>query len=153
MIDHVWSVVCSRAVIDSDSNNVSLQNVLEQISVAEDLDPDQTNTIPTRFEVVTLWARSEFDESAQGLQKVTLLSPAGEALVAAEAQINLAEARRYRYRAKFSALPLRGEGRYVFRIEYRTGQEEAWTKVADIPLEVVVNPELRKELAGEELPV
>ncbi len=34
MIDHVWTVICSRAVIDADSNILSLQSIIEQIEIS-----------------------------------------------------------------------------------------------------------------------
>ena len=33
MIDHIWTVLCLRAVIDVDSQNVSIQNVLEELNL------------------------------------------------------------------------------------------------------------------------
>jgi hypothetical protein len=149
MIDHVWTVICSRSVIDRDSNNISLHNVLEQITIAQEVDPEQVAVIPTKFEVVTLWARSDFDEPAEGEQRLTLIAPSGETLVTGEAKIDLSEFRRTRYRAKFEGLPTKGRGRYVFRIECRTNGNAAWSQAADIPLELMVNPQLREKPENE----
>ena len=33
MIEHIWSVLCSRSVIDSETNNVSIQDVIEHIII------------------------------------------------------------------------------------------------------------------------
>jgi hypothetical protein len=33
MVEHIWTVLCSHAVVDKDTNNVSLHNVIEQVNV------------------------------------------------------------------------------------------------------------------------
>ena len=52
MIDHVWSLVCSRAVVDTESNNISIQNILERIlhSATGGLRLPATEPLPRVFE-------------------------------------------------------------------------------------------------------
>lgn len=145
MIDHVWTVVCSRSVIDRDSNNVTLQNVLEQVTITKELEAEQAAVIPMRFEVVTLWARSDFDKPAEGEQRLTLISPSGESLLTGKGKIDLSEFRRYRYRARFDGFPTKGVGRYIFRVECRVNDRAAWHRAADIPFEILMKPQVRTE--------
>jgi len=94
MIDHVWTVVCSRAVVDRFSNNVSLQNVLEQFSIRDE--PEPGGLIPIPFEVMTLWTRSDFEMPAQGSQRLTLFSPSGDIIKEHEFAVDLtADFRRF----------------------------------------------------------
>ena len=53
MIHHVWTVLCSRALIDRDSNNISIHNVLEQLNIAAPPQPDLALNI--HFEILSLW--------------------------------------------------------------------------------------------------
>mgnify|MGYP001026944367 CR=1 FL=1 len=143
MIAHVWTVVCRQSVIDRDSNNVSLLNVLEQITLhgEAEADADERALVPIGMEVVTLWSRSDYDVPAGGVQKLTLLSPSGEVLASGEQHTDLSKHRRFRNRARFRGLPLAGPGRYVFRVEQRETDDAEWHHVTDVPLEVLLATE------------
>ena len=137
MIDHVWTVVCRQSVIDRDSKNLSLFNVLEQIAVQGEANTGERRLIPMDLEVVSLWSRSDYDVSAKGVQRLTLLSPDEESLASGEQEIDLSKHRRFRNRARFRGLPMKGAGRYVFRVDQMTEGGVEWQHVTDIPLEVV----------------
>jgi hypothetical protein len=69
MIQHVWSVLCARAVIDSESNTISLFDVVEQIvaigpGIAA-IGPGAEGVAPVSLELVTLWSRDSLDEAAR----------------------------------------------------------------------------------------
>ena len=60
----IWAVLCQSAVIDKDTNNVSLLNVIEEVKVpakppAELTATDLNLISPATFELVTLWTRSD----------------------------------------------------------------------------------------------
>ena len=46
MIEHAWSVLCTRSVTDRESNNISLFEVIEQISTVGPAPPPGA---PTAF--------------------------------------------------------------------------------------------------------
>lgn len=133
MINHVWTVACSRAVIDVKSNNVSLQNVIEQINIVEELQPDGMVNIP--LEIITLWARAKPDVPDQGKSRITFLSPSGKVLGSTESEVDLSKHERSRTRLKFQGIPIREPGHYIFRVELQ--DKRAWHQVAIIPLQVV----------------
>lgn len=138
MIDHVWTVVCSRAVIDRDSNNVSLQNVIEQFTITEEPRPEAV--IPIRMDVVTLWARADLDVPDRGRMRLTLRSPSGVEVRQAELEIDLTEFKRHRARARFERMPASEPGRHVFQVELQNDEEGQWLQVAAIPVEVIFRP-------------
>ena len=134
MIDHVWTVVCSRAVIDQDSNNVSLQNVVEQLNISGE--PGHV-LIPMSLDIVTLWARAKVEAPARGRARVTFLSPSGAATDSPfEYDIDLSKHRRYRSRGRIQPLHIKGAGRHTFRVELQEEDEVGWHQVASIPLEI-----------------
>lgn len=137
MIDHIWTVVCRQSVIDRDSKNLSLFNVLEQITIQGEANTEERTVIPMDLEVVSLWSRSDYNVPAKGVQRLTLLSPDGESLASGEQEIDLSKHRRFRNRARFRGLPMKGDGRYTFRVEQMTEEEAEWQHVTDIPLELV----------------
>ena len=147
MIDHVWTVICSRAVIDRYTNNVSIHDVLEIVTIKDQLEP---NTIlPLAFEVLTLWARTDFAIPARGKQRLTVYSPSGEKIKEHKFDLDLTgNFRRFRTRASFSGLLISEPGRYVFHVELQDHAEE-WHQVAAVPLEVVFESR-KKNSNGEE---
>lgn len=148
MIDHVWTVVCSRAVIDRESNNVSLQNIIEQINIRGEPIPDRV--VAVQLEVVTLWVRADFDVPSQATTRLTVLSPSGNVLGSFESDTDVSEYERFRSRVKFEGLLMPEPGRYAFRMELKNKGESEWHEVATIPLKIVfVSPEREPEQARE----
>jgi hypothetical protein len=148
MIDHVWTVVCSRAVIDRESNNVSLENVLEQLTISTG--PKPGGLLPIRIDVMTLWVRSDFNVPATGTGRVTFVSPSGAESELLEFPINLEEHQRFRSRARYQALPLAESGRYSFRVDLRVDGAEEWQTVSVVPLEVNFAPPVEQQDNGED---
>ncbi|HKZ54578.1 MAG TPA: hypothetical protein VJ123_03790 [Anaerolineales bacterium] len=141
MIRHIWSVICSQSVIDSETNNISLLNILEQITVAGPLPTrDSPALIPIRFELVSLWERTPTDSPERGKFKVTIASPSQASISSFEADIDLSSHLRYRTRAKLNAFPAPEPGRYEFRVELHDHIKEEWCQVAHIPLDFLFEP-------------
>jgi hypothetical protein len=141
MIEHVWTVLCRDSVIDRDSNNLSLFNVLEQITVHSEMEGDEAAVAPIEMEAVSLWSRSDDDVPAKGVQRLTLLSPSGETLASGEQEIDLSKHRRFRNRVRFGGLPVKGAGRYIFRVEQKNEGEAEWQHVTGVPLELTFEAE------------
>jgi hypothetical protein len=139
MIDHVWTVICSRAIIDKDSNNVSIQNVLEQVTVG--IEPMPETLIPMSFEVITLWARGDPSKPIRGRMRLTFLFPSGQAFEEpVEAEINLSRTERQRQIFRFPGLPVTEPGRHIIRIECLEEGESEWHEVARTPLRLIFKP-------------
>ena len=135
MIDHVWTVVCSHAIIDRDSNNVSLLDVIEQLNIGEEPHPE--GCIALSFDIVTLWARADPDVPARGHGRVTFLSPSGTVNDGPfEFVVDVFEHSRNRTRGRFQLLHISESGRYTFRVELRGEDETEWCQVAAIPIEI-----------------
>jgi len=133
-MNHVWTVICSRAVIDRDSNNVSLQNILEVLSIKEA--PKPQGVLPIELDVVTLWIRESILEPEIGYSRTRFLSPSGKTLGEFESKVDLTEHERSRAKLILQGLPLREEGLYTFRVDMKKTEEGRWRKVAEIPLKV-----------------
>ncbi len=82
MIRHVWSVLCTKSSIDSDTNNISLFEILEQIQVSQFPEPagDAITVVPMPVELVSLWTREPVGEPQQGECRLTMYSPRGKSL-------------------------------------------------------------------------
>ena len=138
MIEHVWTVLCSRSVIDVETNNVSIQDVIEQISINAEPKPD--GFLPFPLELITLWERQESNKPAEGTERITFVTPSGKSNVVYEAKIDLSAAERHRHKVKFPGLPLSEAGRYYFEVEAKEGDGD-YHEVAAIPLSVIFQPQ------------
>jgi hypothetical protein len=148
MIEHVWTVVCSRAVIDIDSHNVSIENALEQINLpewpmseAQVESPEEEQPavlLPLNYEIISLWVRSRRDEGCSGQVRLRLISPTGEAMEMAEMSVDLRQAQRVRLRVKCEGFRVTSPGRYIFRVEQRNEKSSKWQQAGRALLDVVV---------------
>jgi len=150
MVDHVWTVACSRAVIDQASNNLSLEGVLEQLTITGKPLPDGFLALP--FDVATLWARSNPAVPEKARMRLSLLAPSGKEHTVKEFDIDLTTAERYRALLKFNAIPVSESGRHVFRVDLQQDPEANWKLVASIPITIdfVEPPTLEAEPAPDQ---
>ena len=132
---HVWSILCQDAVIDRDTNLVSLFKCIEGASIKfTGGEPPTVIAIP--FKLVTFWTRSNLHISESGEARMCLLSPIGDVLHEARYTVDLSEHRRNRTVANVSGIPYRGDGLYEFRTETEAG--DSWRELARVPLEITV---------------
>ena len=144
MIEHVWTVVCSKAVIDRETNSVSIQNVLEELQIKGE--PKSDGLVPMPVDVISLWSRSDDNEPYEGLLRMTYVSPSGKILITTEGRINLLENERSRTVIHSQGIPIGEAGRFRFNIEHRHEAEIEWQRVASIPFTVKFSPlEVKRE--------
>jgi hypothetical protein len=136
MIAHVWSILCSQAIIDRETNNVSIWNAIEQITIAAE--PKPRGVVPIRFDIATLCVRSDMDVPAKGNLRIILSTPSGEDVQLNEAPIDLINYERARNITQIQGLPANESGIYIIKIELK--QDDEWEQVAKIPVSIVFQP-------------
>lgn len=138
MVDHVWTVLCLDFVTDNESNNMTLINTLEQVSIvaAPETKAQTPDRIDVRMALATLWTRADPTKGASTESRVTLKSPSGNTLWSKEYPVNLKTYSRKRQRIWFPNIGFAGFGRYRFIVHKKTPSGR-WTKVASVPLEVL----------------
>jgi hypothetical protein len=152
MIEHVWSVLCSKSITDRETNNICLLDVLEQFSLGTEVPVDEEIMLPVTFELVTLWSRGPDDEPGRGRARITFQSPGGDVLNSREYDLELTDFRRSRSRTRIEGLLVRGPGRYVFIIDLKGEGDAEWRQAGSVPLYVVsrVPTEKKEEEKKEE---
>lgn len=155
MAHHVWSVLCYKAPIDKDTNEVSLLNVVESLTIrtteaelqdrVERLKEGEQALLPPpgNLELVSWWVRSDFDIPEEGVRaRVVLRLPDGREQVTEERTMDLRQSSGYRLKFRVPGIPFGGVGAYWFEIQQQeNGKKEggrAWDTVASIPLKVYV---------------
>ncbi len=138
MIFHVWTVLCSRAVIDTESNNISIQNSIEQLSIPGSPDPD--GKIAIQLELVSFWTRTEPNIGATGDARVLFLQPSEKETELLIYPIDLDSSERLRSRVRIETIPIPEAGRYYFCVEYKLNDTKDWKQATKIPLEIKFHP-------------
>jgi hypothetical protein len=146
---HVWSVLCTKATIDKESNNASLFEVLEQVEFHVESVPEEPEVLPFACELLTLWTRSDPNHGESGEMRVRLLGPEGQELVGWDAKINLENHLRHRSRGALQGFKIAGEGRHEFEVSFRPSEDEPWTVVALVPLDVRIKVVQSQENTAE----
>lgn len=108
MIRHVWTVLCSQSIIDRETNNLSLIEVLEQITVVATPVAGREGVIPLHMEVVTSWVRTVPERPARGRSRLSFVRPSGVlAESIQEHEIDLSDNGRLRHRIKIAGLTIK----------------------------------------------
>jgi hypothetical protein len=149
MAQHIWTVPCRFSTIDRQSNNVSLIEVLEEITVPTVL-PQQPDVgiVPAIFDVTTLWSRENDEQPESGFGRMSFLSPAGQTVFTNEYEIDLRENRRFRSIGRVLGFPAQVSGRCHFRVDRRRSANDDWEQVAMVPVWVNILRENAPESNG-----
>lgn len=146
-IKHVWSVLCKHSIIDNETNNINLEEVLERLQVDVGIDPKNPKalpekvTIPFGFEIVTLWARKNFEDKNERKVdvKIEIIDPSGKKISEMINNFVLApNFRRMRGRARSGNIVLTTSGLYMFKISGKEFGEKDFEIEAELPLEVEI---------------
>lgn len=139
----IWAVLCQRSLLDRDTNNISLIDVVEEIQVTamppqvEPGDPAYQLLATNVVEFVVLFGRSNFDTPETSRGRVSLKTPSGTSTNAHEFEVDLSHNLKHRFRLKIPGIPIDGEGIYNFLVDCKTGTGD-WDEKFVLPLEVKI---------------
>ena len=145
MARHVWTVLCSFASVDKDSNNVSLMNVTEMLTFHVPSDFNQEEALeegiagPDNLVLMTLWTRDEHDKPESAFSRYVYEEPGGKRHAIAEREIDLEKYARHRYRLTVQRMPFHKVGIHWWLIQIALkGKRRRWRTVAKVPLEIQI---------------
>lgn len=119
-----WLIACRGSSIDHESNNVTLFNLLERLTLPPDA---EGTTLAIEFEIIAQWRRGDTDDESQPEEYILVLKdPDGEVIGDPSAHVvDLQEHGAHRMRWKSSSLPLGSEGTYWFELSNTEGDDSA----------------------------
>jgi len=131
----IWAVLCRHAIVEQETNTLSLMDVIEQITIEFNESPIPPPTkpaaLPIPLELISLWQKGP--DRGGGTFKVTLRTPQGSTSPGhATGTIEPGPAPRSRITTRIPNLPWRGEGEYAFVVQLST-KSAGWRTVADVP--------------------
>lgn len=146
-VNHIWTVVCQRGIVDKDSNIVSLLEVLEKINVStnEDLakmDQNKPMGVPFPFQVVSYWRKNKNAKSGKGEAQITILSPDNKKLALGQIKFDIPESgNTSRTIVKFDTLPVKTSGEYTVKIQQKHAGK--YHTVAEVPFDVTIHSNIK----------
>jgi len=136
---NLWSILCSKSVVDSSSNQLSLFDCIDEITInfsnAEDIKKPMKN-IPINFEIVSLWLDENIFQVRKFDYAIDIIDPEGKMLkeITKEAVIEKNK-KRLRTIMRISGMAVTTEGIYIFKIKYKEAKNDFIT-VSEIPVDI-----------------
>jgi hypothetical protein len=136
MIEHAWSLICTKCVTDPDSKNVTLVEVVEQLNGA----PGTVFPVmaPFQTDFVSTWYRSDPTQGARATGRITVHNPDGTDREATQFAIDLTAFYRAHVVIRSAGIGLMATGVYFFVVDFRLDGQQAWQTVARIPFTVAL---------------
>ena len=138
-MQHKWTILCERIIVDETSQLLSLIDVIEDINIpALPCDDKNITVVPIRWVLVNFWARTDETIPEYAEIKIRLVSPIETVVAERELKIDLTEKVNLRHFFRSGELPVQGEGTYRFIIEINN--DGVWEIVSETPYRVNVMP-------------
>ncbi len=141
---HIWSVLCKKASIDSQTNSMSLFDVIDKLTIKQNVTPQMPIEVPIEFvmplefQLATLISNIGEKETEPEI-KISLFNSNDELMGETENPLDVPKnAKSMRAVVVFDAIKIKGEGVYIFKIGMRGNKKEKYQEVAKIPLEVEI---------------
>lgn len=142
-IQHLWSLVCERAIVDAATNNISLTNVLEEIQVTPNpeaklgsgIGTNNEISVPITFNLVSAF-RKLVSVEYNGEVRTSIIDPSNKIINVNSHIVKIpANAKRFRGIIGFQGFKLTGPGDYKFLIEIKENTEKVFKKAGEVYLE------------------
>lgn len=150
MAKHIWSVLCSKGALDTQTNQISLLDVLEQASATLPAEPTSEESLHLPCQLIGLWARADPAKPEKAQCAVHLDLPDGTATDRAVMDIDLSTTTRFRSTFRMEGIPLQN-GSLEFVVEHRPSADSDWAEVARIPMELnlTVEPSEKRAVTSD----
>lgn len=142
-----WALLCSQSLVDTQSNNISLLNVIEQIKFEGEVKDKskQFNTeggemIPVSMELVSRFRKLADPEEVLKLKcEVDFNDPDNKKLATFNNELLLDKGiQNLRMRFGIGGLKVTKSGLYNFSIKLKDSGKKTYTELTKVPLEVIL---------------
>lgn len=133
---HVWTIACARTLSDSETNNISLLDVIEQVN----LNPPAKQaeySLPINLSVVTAWYRSDVSKPERFMHRLSFVFPSGKKELGGTTEVVLTEHLRGQCIGQISGMTVE-EGMHYFVAESSIDSGKTWVEMGRLPLQIVV---------------
>lgn len=136
---NIWSLLCRRALIDPQTNVISLIESFEEIEIGVDKDSKgKVINAPIDFELVSYWSKEENDPKEYS-GEVKVFDPNKKIIGKFPLALDFSKSRRLRARLQFPSLLIKSQGEYTFQVQYKVSTDSnKFISVAEVPLFVKI---------------
>jgi len=146
---NIWSTIFARAIVDGNTNSLSLFDCIEEITVnfsrAEDVNKPKKN-IPINFAIVSLWSDEDISKKRKFDHLIELVDPQGSKINEfLNTPIFEEGKKRLRTIVQMNGMGVTSEGEYTVVIKYKMGGDK-FIVASKIPLDIkfVLNTPIAK---------
>lgn len=149
---HIWSVLCSKCIIDKNTNNLSLIEIIEEMKFATVIEKSGKGSVDVKLvsqmpiDWVTLWVRTNIEEPEKTKMKDIVISPSGKTILEKEYEIDLQSYKRMRATRKVLLPPTNENGIFLFLTQVNDEKNKVWSTVGDIPIFITIETDNTKIL-------
>ena len=146
----IWAILCRNTIIDQRSNNISLIEVIDELTVPApppELMAETDGELSMLFDgdLVILCTRSDLDTPEKAQVRSTIIAPNGGEARTGEVEIDLTDIVHARAIGHIAELPpLTQGGEYTIKIETKVHDSE-WQEVFELPLWVNIQTDAASE--------
>ena len=151
---HIWSVLCEKSAIDFENNLVSMFNCVEELSLVLDKAslsaPDLI--IPAQLQLISFWTIDQPDKDNKLEFRGEIIDPSGQSLQTFNNAFKIAKGvKRFRNRTNIQGLPIKGEGRYYFRLAHKEEGQKDFSVISELPLDIKISYQIldNRQVSGE----
>lgn len=130
---HLWSIICNRLIIDEQTNNATIIDILEEIKIKKEFLQNRKE-LPFFYNFVSLWFVEDEDEYEKETNVIIeFYDPNTNKLNDFNFSFALPQRKkRIRTNVKFDRFLLNGSGTYRIKVKQDN------IEVAEIPLEIII---------------
>lgn len=142
---HRWSVLCGRSIIDNNTNQISLLDVVEKVEAGVEVESLKklknegkgVLVIPINFELVSYISNIDPDKDSTIEMKLTLSDPKGIQLQESSPKFDVPKKiKNMRVRMGVQGMTVNESGVYLFKVWLKKNKDKEFVNVAEIPVEV-----------------
>jgi hypothetical protein len=134
MIQHVYSILCTKTAVDPESDQISLIDVVDRIEARPETFGDGQLYISFPCALVTKWLKSSPEGVNRGKVKMKLQLPSGKRFEdAGSYDVDLTDSPAMRITGKLTAFPFDGWGLIWFITTWQRDGETTWDEVGRFP--------------------
>jgi hypothetical protein len=151
MAEHGWAMLCNRAITDRVTNQISLIDSVDQLSLDGELaranlgiarlDGHDGVAIGAKLVLAIWWYRSDPDVPETAVGRMRVIDPAGAEVAISFFDAHLEASHGARLLIGINAFPFSGPGRYFFVVE-KMVKADKWKRVARLPLLAIYRDEI-----------
>ena len=141
MINCNWAILCQKSILNAETNNLSLIEILNNYDIPRPPESQEMPFYPFDYEVVVEWQRDSLEKEQDIVFSLEISSPSGRTLLNGQRSVFFGDGvLKIITRLKLQGLPVPEIGFYKFKIQLPKELEEEekanWETVKEVSLEI-----------------